>query len=133
MDARDLERLLFLERRQDSGQPAGEHRLARAGGTTEQQVVTTGRCQLERAPAALLSADIGEVEWTPPGLAVAHDILGRLELSSEVRNCVRKVTYADRLDARQRSLGTRLVRTDDPLQVVAPRTLGNGEDAADPT
>jgi len=95
--------------------------------------MTTSRCQLERAPAALLSADVGEVERTSPRLAVAHDELGRLELSTEVRDCVRQVTNADRLDARQRSLGTRLVRTDDPLQVVAPRTLGNGENTADPT
>src|SRR5260370_40027375 len=71
MDARDLECLLFLERRQDPRQPAGEHRLASAGRTSEQQVMTAGRSQLERAPPTLLSADVGEVERTPPCLAVA--------------------------------------------------------------
>jgi hypothetical protein len=95
--------------------------------------MTAGRGQLERAPATFLSAYVGEVERTPPRLAVADDVLGRLELATEVCDRVRQVTYADRLDARQRSLGTRLVRTDDPLQVVAPRTLGHGENTADPT
>src|SRR5437867_12661078 len=77
MDARDLERLLFLQRRQDSWQPACEHRLARARRSSEQQVVTAGRRQLECTPSALLAADVGEIERTLPRLTVTDYVLRR--------------------------------------------------------
>ena len=43
------------------GQPPREHRLARARRPAEQQVVAAGGGDLERAPRALLAADVGEV------------------------------------------------------------------------
>src|SRR5690242_7342579 len=39
MDARDLERRCVVERREDAGQAASEHGLARAGGPCEEEVL----------------------------------------------------------------------------------------------
>src|SRR6266576_5509369 len=75
MDPGDLERLLLLERRQDSRQPAGEHGLARAGWAAEQQVVTARGRQLECTASSFLAANVGEIEQPPPRLAVAYDVL----------------------------------------------------------
>ena len=55
VDARDLERLVGVERRQDRRQPAGEHRLAGARRPDEQQVVPAGGGDLERAARATAS------------------------------------------------------------------------------
>src|SRR5207247_4126227 len=119
VDAGDLECLLLLERRQDPRQSPGEHRLSGARRPTEQQIVTAGRRQLECTPSTLLAADVGEIERAPTRLAVADDVLGRLELAAEIRDRVRKVAYTDGLDARQGGLRARLVRTDDPLELGA--------------
>ena len=56
-----LERLVEGERRQDSRHAPGHHRFAGAGRTDEQQVVTAGRGDFERAPREQLSADVGEI------------------------------------------------------------------------
>src|SRR5439155_15531727 len=128
-----LERLLLLQRRQDPGQPTGEHRLARAGRASEQQVVTAGSREFECTPSAFLTADIRKIERAPPRLAVADDVLRRLELSAEVRDRVRKMAHSDGLDPCQGSLGTRFVRTDDALQLGTPRALGDGKHTADTT
>ena len=61
MDPRHLERGGGVERRQDPGQPAREHRLPRAGRPAEEDVVAARGRQLEGAPGAFLSADVGEV------------------------------------------------------------------------
>ena len=61
VDPRHLERGAGLERRQDSRQPAREHRLPRARWPAEEDVVPARCRQLERAPGALLPADVGEV------------------------------------------------------------------------
>ena len=50
-----------VERRQDAGQAARQHRLARAGRPDEQQVVAAGGGDLERAPRERLAAHVGEV------------------------------------------------------------------------
>ncbi len=50
-----------LERRQDAGQAAREHRLAGAGRSDEQQVMRAGRGDLERASRVRLAAHVGEV------------------------------------------------------------------------
>ena len=52
---------LVVERRQDPGQPPGEHRLADPGRAGEQQVVAAGGGDLEHAPRALLAAHVAEV------------------------------------------------------------------------
>jgi hypothetical protein len=66
-------------------------------------------------------------------LPLPHDVLRRLELSAQVRDRVRKMTHPDGLDACQRSLGARFVRTDDALELGTARALGDGKDAADTT
>src|SRR5690349_22679741 len=86
VDARDLERLLAGERRQDPGQAAREHRLAGARRPTEQQVVPTRRGQLQRPPRPFLAMDVGKVLQ-----AARRGQLGRLlerlrlPLAAEVR------------------------------------------------
>ena len=59
-----------VERRQDAGQAAREHRLAGARRPAEQQVVAAGGGDLERAPRTLLSAHVGEVG--PSGLGAVQ-------------------------------------------------------------
>ena len=44
-----------------AGSRRPEHRLARPGRAGEQQVVAAGGGELERAPGALLAANVGEV------------------------------------------------------------------------
>ena len=55
-----------VERRQDPGQPPGEHRLADPRRAREQQVVPARGRDLEHAPRALLAADVGEVRHGRP-------------------------------------------------------------------
>ena len=62
VDARDFERVVAVERRQDRRQPAGEHRLADARRADQQQVVTAGRRDRERATRVGEAAHVGEVE-----------------------------------------------------------------------
>ena len=52
----------WVERREDRGEPAGEHRLAGAGRAGEQQVVAAGGGGLERAAGPGEAADLGEVD-----------------------------------------------------------------------
>ena len=61
VDPRHLERLLLRQRRKDPRQPAREHRLPRPGRAAEEDVVAARRGDLERAPGALLAADVAEV------------------------------------------------------------------------
>ena len=61
VDGGRLERLVERERRQDARQPPRHHRLARARGADEQQVVPAGRRNLERPPRQRLAAHVGEV------------------------------------------------------------------------
>ena len=65
VDARHLERLVGVERRQDARQPAGEHRLAGARRPGEQQVVAAGGRDLERAPRPLLPAHVARGRARP--------------------------------------------------------------------
>ena len=55
---RDLEHLLGRQRRQDRGQPRGEHRLAGARRADHQEVVAAGGGDLEHALGALLAFDV---------------------------------------------------------------------------
>ena len=63
VDRRALQRLVEGERRKDRPQPPRHHRLARARRPGQQQVVTAGSGDLERARAQQLSADVGEVAF----------------------------------------------------------------------
>ena len=75
VDARDLERLLARQRRQDRRQAPGEHRLARARRPAEQQVVAAGgrdrRAPRSGAPCPRTSARSGPAPPAVPALAVA--------------------------------------------------------------
>ena len=57
----DLERLVALQRRQQAGQPPGQHRLAGAGRADEEEVVAAGGGDLQRAAGNALAAHVGEV------------------------------------------------------------------------
>src|SRR3954471_18353404 len=84
VDTRHFERLLLFERRQDPRQPAREHGLARSRRAAEQEVVPSGRRELERAAATLLATHGRQVERPVPRLSVADDEFGRLELAPQV-------------------------------------------------
>ena len=56
-----LERFVERERRQNARQPPRHHRLPRARWTDQQQIVTAGGCDLERAAREELAADVGEI------------------------------------------------------------------------
>ncbi len=58
---RDLEGLVGGQGRQQSWQPAGQHRLAAPGRTDHQHVVAPGRRDLERPAGQRLAADVDHV------------------------------------------------------------------------
>ena len=57
----DLERLVLLKRRQQTGEAPGQHRLAGAGRAGEEQVVGAGGGDLEGPAGLVLAADVGQV------------------------------------------------------------------------
>lgn len=61
VDGRDLHGVLSGQRRQDPGQPLGQHRLARARGSAEEEVVPSGGRHLQGAARRLLPGHVGEV------------------------------------------------------------------------
>ncbi len=61
MDARHLERGRIVERREQAGQAAREHRLADTGRPDHQQVVPARGGELERTPRERLAAHVGEI------------------------------------------------------------------------
>ena len=62
VDLGGFERLLEGERREDRGQPLGQHGLAGAGRADHEDVVAAGRGHFERALGGLLAAHIVEVD-----------------------------------------------------------------------
>ena len=131
VDPRHLECRRRLERRQQPGQAAREHRLPRSRRPGEQQVVPARGGDLERAPRALLSSDVREVGQRRRVVSAWRHDRVRLELAAQVRDRVGEVPHRDRLDAGERRLGRRLARAEHPLEPHAPRTLGDREHAAD--
>ena len=127
VDARDLERLLPRQRRQDPRQPARQHRLAGARRPDENEVVGPGSCNLERATSSLLAPDIGEIV---AAAALQHRVGKRLvaryvDLAAEVRDDLGQVPYRHRLDPGQRGLGGRICSADDAAQPDPLRALGD--------
>ena len=61
VDARDLECDARVQWRQQTGQPTGEHRLARARRTDEQEVMSACCGNLERAAREQLTAHVRQV------------------------------------------------------------------------
>ena len=133
--ARHLERLRPCQRRKDSRQPPGEHRLARARWPHQQQVVRARSCDLERASRPLLSAQVGEIR----GRAVLdRRLVDRLERrrvdpSAEVLDDLVEVSHRYGLDTRERGLRRRLGGAHEPRQARAQRALGDRERSRDGT
>ena len=98
MHGRHLERFVEGQRRQNSRQPPRHHRLAGARRTDEQQVVSAGRGDLERAARQELAAHIGEIgraarrctqrRWATGRAARAAGIVQRLDRVGERRDGV---------------------------------------------
>ena len=57
-DLRDLERLIQRQRRQDAGQAASQHGLARAGRPAHEHVMAACGRQLERSLGFFLAMDL---------------------------------------------------------------------------
>ena len=95
MDGGHFHGLGVAQVRQESGQPLGQHRLARSGRTRQQQVVGAGGRDLQGTPGLGLAGDIAHVRrlegngvgsgvivrLVGPGFKVQRQILG---VSAEV-------------------------------------------------
>ncbi len=134
VDPRHLERGVGVERRQDPRQAPREHRLPRAGRAAEEEVVPARSRQLERASGAFLATHVREVGHRGGAMAVRRERrLGlELELAAQVRGRLGEVPDRDRGDARESGLSCGVGRTEEALGTEPPRTLGDGEDTADP-
>ncbi len=91
---RDLQQLARIERRQDRGQAARQHRLAGAGRPVHQEIVAAGGCDLEDALGALLAFDVAQVGQRPAltgdgGLRPRHH-LRALEMVGELDQRARR-------------------------------------------
>ena len=62
VDAGDLQRLRVRQRREDRAEPSRQHRLARAGRSAEQEMVSACSCDLERLASERQTAHVGEVD-----------------------------------------------------------------------
>ena len=106
LDARDLDRLVGAERRQDRRQAPGDHRLAGARRALQEQVVSAGGGDLEPEDEPVVAADVREV-----GDLLAHRCrhrggdAGRRLLPTQRRDQLGERLDADDLDVRhQRGL-----------------------------
>jgi hypothetical protein len=61
VDGGDLHRVPVVEVRQEAREPGGEHGLAGAGWADEEEVMPSGRGDLERVPGGALADDVGQV------------------------------------------------------------------------
>jgi len=127
MDPRYLECLGRREQREDPGQPPPEHRLAGAGRTGQEEVVTTCRGELEGSPGPFLPADVGEIGWLRLERLVGLLDRGRLQLAPQIGDRLAEMSDRHRLHTRKLGFGRRLGRTEDQVEAEAARTLGNGE------
>ena len=94
--------------------------------------MSTGRCDLERAPGSLLPSQIGEVENRPLGLLpIARHPGLRVELAPQVRHGVGEMPHGNRLDPGQCRLRRRTRRTKDPRQTGLERGLCQRQHTAD--
>ena len=129
VNARHLERLLDRQLREDAREPAGEHRLPRAGRACEEKVVPARRRQLERATGALLAPHVGEVGTSRSVAPFRRDDGAGLEGAAQVGARLGEVLDRDRLDPGESSLRRRLGRTDEPVEAGPARRLGGDERA----
>jgi hypothetical protein len=89
--------------------------------------------ELERAPGALLPADVGEIQRRGRAVAVrCNRWLGfQLELAAQVGGCLGEVPDRNRCDSGERGLTGRVGGTQETLGPEPPRTLRHREHAAD--
>ena len=102
--------------------------VGRAG---EQEVVSTRRGDLERAPGSFLAPHVREIRLRSLGwMTVALDPGLRVTLAAEVGRSVREMVQRDRLDPGQCSFGAGTRRAEDRKPGEA-RSFRQGQHAAD--
>jgi hypothetical protein len=128
-----FQRLVERQRWQNPGHPARHHRLAGPWCADEQQIVTAGRRDLERAPGEQLSANVRQVQRAVP-------CRGRRRYRSGRHHGSRLVERAHRVDKRRhrehvesgddrRFAGVRR-RQEDAGEPVTPGGSGDGQNTA---
>ena len=101
------------------------------GGPGEQEVVTTGGRDLERAPPALLATDVLEIgmgDGRRP--AVLRLVRRRLALAAQVRRRFREMAKRHGLDACERGLGGRPGGAEQPVEPALPCAFRSREHSA---
>ena len=130
VDPHHLERLARLERRQDRRQPARRASSCPSGRAREQKVVTAGGRELERAPGALLAADVGQVGRVglgpPSGGSAGGGRSSPRRYATASARCRTGTASTPASAASRRRLG----RAEEPLEPGSPRALGDRERAA---
>ena len=71
-DREHLHGLIEMQRRQDAGNPLGEHCLAAARRAREEEVVTAGGSHLHRDPGLRLASNLRKVRHGAPGQCPAR-------------------------------------------------------------
>ncbi len=132
VDGGHLERLVDRHRRHDGGEAAGEHGLAPPRRAPEDEVVATGRGDLQRAPGPVLSAHVGQVHARRPEHGRVRGRLARAverRPGLEVLGDLAEVVGDAHRDAGHRGRLARVVaRHDgarDPWARYAPRSAGS--------
>ena len=131
--ARDRDRLVVAERRQEGGQPPRDHRLAGAGRAVHEQVVAAGRDDLQRGDERVVAAHVAQVGVLAGvlgtriglrdgrGFAVAAGDLDRFLQR-------RDAEHLERGD--ERGLACSRHRQQEPAETVARGALGDGQGPA---
>jgi hypothetical protein len=131
-DPQDLDGLAFRERRQDRRDPPRRHRLARAGRPDEQQVVSAGRRDLQRAPQDRLSSQVAQIGELRPIRREEHRLgRRRLLLPSDQLELAQVRDGNDSRSTRQRGLGRVLGRHGEGPGSDSLRCLRHREGARD--
>ncbi len=133
MHARDLERGVVVEARQQAGQPLGEHGLARTGRADEVEVVAAGRGDLERPLAGGLPDDVGQVRDLRAVVVLGGRVgaLGRVAAAAQpARELPERAGLADVHAGDQRGLGAVALGDHDPLDTGSPGGEDGGQHAA---
>ena len=139
VDLGDGDRLPQGERRQQAGQAAGEHRLARAGRTQEEEVVPARGGHFEGPLGGLLATHLREVGTVPPDDAGERRRRDRRNgvHAGQVVDGLGQAAQADHRHGvesrRLRRVGRRqqhLARGEPPAEVGDGETAANGADGA---
>ncbi len=100
------------------------------GGPAKQEVVTSGRRDLEHPPGALLAADLGEVGSRRRAVRMLPALGSRgLGVTAEVVDGLPQVAHGHRLDPGKGDLGAGFGGADEALGAVPPRPFRRDERA----